>query len=388
MESRTTALKVSFEDLSISFESENSSNKLLDKRKENRKPKSRKYKNIPSCLPKKDLVKKSSLETPQLVVNDACENDNSGRSKNSGLQKLGITVQKDKAKSFVSRLRANTWSPKQSRRTPEFDNIGLLHKKELEETTLEAEGVFHERTWTYPCVLGPTELLYLHIPGEECLSSEEMDKMPRIEDKNPGTRDQSYSQSDTNENMENPRPKDTHPLCEDINFRFKGFMSGIDDKVPTFYESTLKNPRQNTSNTFEDRKPRYVDANSRFEDKSPRYDDRSPTFEDTNRRLDVIPGLQHPDFADSTFVDTRRNSNVSLKNGTISTARLFLPPQNDCEKKSCCTLSPNCTRKLRASSFGSLPRVPSGKLNLVQSGVWQRLRDEDNSKSRSRSFTH
>ena len=234
-----------------------------------------------------------------------------------------------------------------------------------------------------------TELLYLHTPDEECLSSKERDKIPRrLEDKSLGIRDQ--SQSDTNENTKSPRRKDTSPSRHQdtpsnlkglLPYKYQNHTSRVGDKVPTFYES---NPRlKNTSNTFEERKPRHEERKPRHVERNSRFDDRSPKLENTNRRLDGIPTFQYSEFVDLRSVDTRR-SNVSLTNGTTSPGRCFSLPR-DCGKKSCCTLSPNCTRRLRASSDVGLPRVPSQKVNLVQAGVWQRLRDDDS--PRARSFT-
>ena len=400
MESNPVALEVAFEDLNVSFERENSSDELIEKMKENKiepisttnknirlsndavkkspqenqqllkkndthDDEKRKLKNSAENLPlAKDASKKSSLEIPKLVLNDGYEHVNTGKSRT---QKPGVP--KNKSRSFLSRLRANTWSPKPSRKL-EFDNIGLLHKEfeKREQALLQSNA----RTPVPPYLLSYTELLYLQKPSKECLPSHEREEVPRFEGKSLGIRDK--NQSDTKDPY-TPRCKDMSPRSEDKPFNSKHLREnntcGEGGNVSTV-----------SRNTFEEIKSRHVDTSSRFEDRSHRPADKNPKLKDTNRR---VPGYQHPDFVlDPRLVDTRRGS---FTNSTIANGRLFLPPRNDCRKKSCCTLSPNCTRRLSASSEERLPRLPSRKVSLIQAGVWQRLNDADSSTSRSRSFT-
>jgi hypothetical protein len=397
MEASPVALEVttSFEDLDISFERDNSFDELIEKKKEKKmQPRLTKNKNIrlskddavkktPPKIPNlehdardddggksknlslsKDAVEKSPLEIPQVVLYDAYEADSLEK---SGTRKL--QTQKHKGRSFISRFRANSWSPKQSR-TPEFDNIGLLHKmcEKREEEMSRGEARIAAPSY----LLSYTELLYL--PTKERLPFDEREKVPRFEGKSHGMKDR--IQSDTKQSI-SPRRNDSSPRYEEKAFSPKDsnrhtFEMG--GKVPTV-------PR----NTFEESKPKDVSVNSRFEDRNPRLVDKIPKLKETNLG---ISGSKHPDFVDPRMVG-KKSSNVSFTNATVPNGRLFLPPRNECGKNSCCTLSPNCTRRLRASSDERLPRVPSRKVSLIQAGAWLRFNDDNiSSTSRNRSFTH
>ena len=300
MESNTTKLEVNFEDFNISIQREESSNHHKTTTED--EIKSTKNKNTASLLTKRDSNKKP-FEKVKITLNDKSEYEN--------FEKCGST-KKDKAKLFVTRLRASTWSPRQSK-LPEFDDIGLLHTKseELEKAALEkvddpASYSLHRMGWT--------ELLYL--PERKVLPKTEKDE-------------ECVSQNCS-----------TH---------------------------------ENANNTHDEKK--HKDTRSRYDDTNQAY-----------RIPGIVPRILPPALMDPKAMGTRKSNEISLKNGTISHGRSFRPPK-DCEKKLCSTLSPNCTRRLRASSHETLPRVPSGKVNLVQSGIWIRLKDDDIPPPRNRSRT-
>ena len=379
MAANSAGLQVSFEDMKISFDRENSGEQLTQKSENEKHTKSAKNKNILPYVPKDSVKKFSPLDTPQLMITE--DSENTGRSKNYRIEKLGKTVKKDAA-SFVSRLRANTWSPKQSK-APEFDSINLIHKM-----SEELEDNLGDRRSSHK--LNCIELIYQPGPSDERLSSKRMDKIPRPEDKNPGIPDQSDGY-DANGNNDNPRSKDPSPGYQDSNFELESPVRGQEYLNCTPRDdvsgSTLENARRKNinNNTYEARKPRLPD--SKLEDLSSKYDDRNRRLEEPRHRADTIPGFRHPELPDSRFVDRRRDSDVSLKNGAISSGRVFLPLKNDGQNKLRNTLLPNCINRRGTTSNESLPRVPLGKVSLVQAGVWHRLRDDDSPKGRNRSFT-
>ena len=351
----SNAPELSFEDLTISFERENTGEQqLVDKRRNEKHQKSTKNRTILPSLPQDAVNKQSLFDTPRLVVTKVDEK--SRRSKNP----------KDTARSFVSRLRANSWSPRQSK-TPEFDSISLIHKT--------SEDFSEKRLFSHE--LNCIELMYQPDPSDEYSRPSESYKVPTIKDKNPEKVDQ---------NNDNPRITEASPGYQDGNFGLESPAYGQEYLNYTADEvsgSTFGNSRQKNinNNTHEGRKPTLQD--SRLKGKSSRCEDRNANLDEASH-----PGYQDPELVDSKFLNTRKGSNMSFKNGTVSSGRLFLPLRNDCENKSRNTLMPNCINRRRATSNESLPRVPLGKVHLVQPAVWQRLRDEDNPKGRNRSFTH
>ena len=361
----SNAPELSFEDLKISFERENTGEQqLVDKRKNEKHQKSTKNRTILPSLPQDAVNKQSLFDTPRLVVTKADEK--SRRSKNPGTEKLGKTVKNDTARSFVSRLRANSWSPRQSK-TPEFDSISLIHKT--------SEDFSEKRLFSHE--LNCIELMYQPDPSDEYSRPSESYKVPTIKHQNPEKVDQ---------NNDNPRITEASPGYQDGNFGLESPAHGQECLNYTADEvsgSTFGNSRQKNINnkTHEGRKPTLQD--SKLKGKSSRYEDRNANLDEASH-----PGYQDPELVDSKFLNARKGSNMSFKTGTVSSGRLFLPLRNDCENKSRNTLMPNCINRRRATSNESLPRVPLGKVNLVQPGVWQRLTDEDSPKGRNRSFTH
>ena len=408
MESNFTRLKVSDDDLSISLEGNYSGNRTenLDKTRRNKK------KRTPKQTGEKETGDLRNNTSPASETPTFYSREKNGTI-DSTIQKHGI-----EKKSFVSRFRSNTWSPKQSK-SPEFDNIGSA-----EETSQREKRKLALDELSY------TQLLYLATPRTRSVSPSECNEILRLDDNcefenfnsildyqgnalitekgnhenASGIRNYKSIFTTTNLVAECEKFRLADPSSKNMNQDYK--TSKGSDKVMRSCDIKCNFENSLSKNTWE----RFDNRNPRIDGKSRTYDNTSPRIVVSGHRSDTSKSqledygfedlkiedhrFENARIEDHKFNDPRslnprsldqRKSSSSLCSRNIGV--LFQLPHDDCGKKSCSKLSPSCARRRIGSSYEGLPRVPTGKVNLVQSRAWQRLRDEDRPKSRDRSFT-